>query len=104
MLVAEPKADKKAVFEAAARESARPVAPPPRRRRRPLPRPVANDDTAPAGHAAPPAEATAAPAPAEGQAPAVAETTVPADGCRPTPLPPAPLLPVRRPWRPTPRG
>ena len=79
MLVAEPKADKKAVFEAAARESAEAGGAATTPKKKAAPKTVANDDTAPAGHAAPPAEATARPAPAEGEAPTVAETTVPAD-------------------------
>jgi small subunit ribosomal protein S16 len=73
MLVAEPKADKKAVFEAAAREgidSATGAATTPKKKA--APKKVADDDTAPAGHAAPPADepATAAPAAAADETPA----------------------------------
>ena len=64
MLVAEPKPDRKAIFEAAARESAGGgesggAATTPKKKA--APKTVANDDTAPAGHAAPPADATAKP-------------------------------------------
>jgi small subunit ribosomal protein S16 len=72
MLVAEPRVDRKAAFEAAAREgvdgAAGGAATTPKKKA--APKAGANDDSAPAGHAAPPAEAdqptTAAPAPAAG--------------------------------------
>src|SRR3954471_15992929 len=72
MKVAEPKADKKATFEAAAREgiegAATGAATTPKKKA--APKTVADDDQAPAGHAAPPAEdATATPAPAADEAP-----------------------------------
>jgi small subunit ribosomal protein S16 len=71
MLVAEPKPDKKAVFEAAARDSAGETggaATTPKKKA--APKAKADDDTAPAGHAAPKADepTTATPAPAEGEA------------------------------------
>ncbi|MFN2524127.1 MAG: 30S ribosomal protein S16 [Mycobacteriales bacterium] len=75
MLVAAPKADKKATFEAAAREgidgSAGAATTP---KKKAAPKTVANDDQAPAGHAAPPAdqETTAEPAPAADETPATA--------------------------------
>jgi small subunit ribosomal protein S16 len=83
MLVAEPKADKKAVFEAPPARAPRPVAPPPRRRRRPLPRrsPTTTRPRPATPRRPPRRPRTRA---AEGEAPAVAETTVPADACRPT--------------------
>jgi small subunit ribosomal protein S16 len=68
MLVAEAKPDRKAAFEAAAREgtdgSSAGAATTPKKKA--APKAVANDDSAPAGHAAPPADqpATAQPAPA----------------------------------------
>ncbi|MDP9434343.1 MAG: 30S ribosomal protein S16 [Actinomycetota bacterium] len=66
MQVAEPKLDKKAVFEAAARESVEGGGGATTPKKKAAPRAVANDDQAPAGHAAPPADqpTTAAPAPA----------------------------------------
>jgi small subunit ribosomal protein S16 len=73
MLVAAPKADKKATFEAAAREgidgSAGAATTP---KKKAAPKTVASDDQAPAGHAAPPAdqETTAEPAPAADASPA----------------------------------
>jgi small subunit ribosomal protein S16 len=76
MLVAEPRVDKKAVFEAAAREgiegAASGAATTPKKKAAPK---KADDDTAPAGHAAPPAdqEATAEPAAAETAAEPAAE-------------------------------
>jgi small subunit ribosomal protein S16 len=77
MLVAEPKADKKAVFEAAARESidgaAGGAATTPKKKAASGKK--ADDDTAPAGHAAPPADqpTTATPAPAAGEGATPAE-------------------------------
>ena len=74
MKVAEPKADKKATFEAAAREgiegAAAGAATTPKKKA--APKTVADDDQAPAGHAAPPADeaTTAEPAPAADEAPA----------------------------------
>ena len=70
MKVAEPKADKKAVFEAAAKEGLEGgggAATTPKKKAAAGKK--ADDDTAPAGHAAPPADspATATPAPAEGE-------------------------------------
>ena len=91
MLVAAPKVDKKVAFEAAARESveASGAATTPKKKAAPKAAvgTVANDDTAPAGHAAPPADATTSPAPAEGAPPVEGETTVPAAA---TPAVPAP--------------
>ena len=79
MLVAEPKPDRKAIFEAAARESggaeAGGAATTPKKKA--APKAKADDATAPAGHAAPKADeaTTATPAVAEGEVPAeVAET------------------------------
>jgi small subunit ribosomal protein S16 len=75
MLVAEPKADKKAVFEAAAREgiegAASGAATTPKKKA--APKKTADDDTAPAGHAAPPADQETTSEPA-----AAAEETAPA--------------------------
>jgi small subunit ribosomal protein S16 len=75
MRVAEPKADKKAVFEAAAKEGmeAGGAATTPKKKAAAGSR--ANDDTAPAGHAAPPADqpTTATPAPAAGEGSTPAE-------------------------------
>jgi small subunit ribosomal protein S16 len=67
MLVAEPKADKKIAFEAAARESLQAGGAATTPKKKAAPKGVADDDSAPAGHAAPPADqpATAGPAPAE---------------------------------------
>ncbi len=77
----EPKADKRATFEAAARESLESGAATTPKKRAPA-RTVANDDQAPAGHAAPPADQPAtATQPVAGTAdaePAGAETP-PAD-------------------------
>jgi small subunit ribosomal protein S16 len=79
MLVAEPKPDRKAIFEAAARESGGETggaATTPKKKAAPKAAAgkTADDDTAPAGHAAPPADqpATATPAVAEGESPAPA--------------------------------
>ncbi len=74
MRVAEPRTDKKAVFEAAARDSVDSAgagaATTPKKKA--APKVVASDDSAPAGHAAPPADqvATATPAPTAADAPA----------------------------------
>ena len=77
MLVAEPRPDRKAAFEAAAREGVEGgsggAATTPKKKA--APKAVANDDTAPAGHAAPPADQ---PAPAE-PAPAAAADAPAAD-------------------------
>jgi small subunit ribosomal protein S16 len=70
MLVAEPKVDKRAVFEAAARESLGGGGDATTPKKKAAPKTVASDDTAPAGHAAAPADATATPPPPAGQAPA----------------------------------
>ena len=74
MLVAEPKADKKAVFEAAARESVESggAATTPKKKAAPkaAASAVADDSTAPAGHAAPKADEPVTAAPAEADAPA----------------------------------
>ena len=70
MLVAEPKADKKAVFEAAAREgidgAASGAATTPKKKA--APKKAADDDTAPAGHVAPPADEATTATPAEAAA------------------------------------
>lgn len=92
MLVAEPKPDRKAIFEAAARESAGlgesgGAATTPKKKA--AAKTVANNDTAPAGHAAPPSDATATPAAAEGEKPTTGETTVPADPTIPADAPAA---------------
>jgi small subunit ribosomal protein S16 len=97
MLVAEPKADKKAVFEAAAREgiegAATGAATTPKKKA--APKATASDDQAPAGHAAPPAdqETTAEPAPAADEAPAAevpaAEAAAPEAAAEETPAPEA---------------
>jgi small subunit ribosomal protein S16 len=76
MKVAEPKVDKKAVFEAAAKEGLEGgggAATTPKKKAAPAKK--ADDDTAPAGHAAPPADATATPAVAEGEAETPAAAT-----------------------------
>jgi small subunit ribosomal protein S16 len=67
MLVAEPKVDKRTVFEAAARESLEAGGGATTAKKKAAPKVVASDDTAPAGHAPPPADqpTTATPAPAE---------------------------------------
>jgi small subunit ribosomal protein S16 len=64
MLVAEPKADKKIAFEAAAREGLESGGGATTPKKKAAPKATADDKTAPAGHAAPPADqpATAAPA------------------------------------------
>ena len=83
MLVAEARVDKKAVFEAAARESVdgagAGAATTPKKKA--AAKTTAGDDQAPAGHAAPPADQTATPAPAadEAAAPAADEAAAPAD-------------------------
>ena len=79
MLVAAPKVDKRVAFEAAARESVEAAGAATTPKKKAASKTTANDDTAPAGHAAPPADATATPAPAEGSAPVEGETTVPAE-------------------------
>ena len=70
MLVAEPKADKKAVFEAAARESAESGGAATTPKKKAAPKAKADDDTAPAGHAAPKADEPVTATPAEAEAPA----------------------------------
>jgi small subunit ribosomal protein S16 len=64
MLVAEPKVDKKIAFEAASRANVESGGAATTPKKKAAPKAVANDDTAPAGHAAPPADqpATAEPA------------------------------------------
>jgi small subunit ribosomal protein S16 len=74
MKVAEPKVDKKAVFEAAARAGLEGGGAATTPKKKAAARTSAGDDVAPAGHAAPPADqpvtATAAPAAGEGATPA----------------------------------
>lgn len=86
MLVAEPKVDKRAVFEAAARESLGGGGDATTPKKKAAPKTVASDDTAPAGHAAAPADATATPPPPAGQAPAAG---TPAAETPPAETPPA---------------
>lgn len=86
MLVAEPKVDKRAVFEAAARESLGGGGDATTPKKKAAPKTVASDDTAPAGHAAAPADATATPPPPAGQAPAAG---APAAETPPAETPPA---------------
>jgi small subunit ribosomal protein S16 len=70
MLVAEPKPDRKAAFEAAAREGIETGGAATTPKKKAAPKAKADDDTAPAGHAAPKADepTTATPAVAEGEA------------------------------------
>ena len=68
MLVAEPKVDKRTAFEAAARESIQAGGGATTAKKKAAPKVVASNDTAPAGHAAPPVDATATPAPAASDA------------------------------------
>ncbi|MBW3638678.1 MAG: 30S ribosomal protein S16 [Actinobacteria bacterium] len=70
MLVAEPKVDKRVVFEAAARESLGGSGDATTPKKKAAPKTVASDDTAPAGHAAAPADATATPPPPAAEVPA----------------------------------
>jgi small subunit ribosomal protein S16 len=56
MLVAEPKVDKKVAFEAAARESIEAGGGATTPKKKAAPKTVVDDNTAPAGHAAPPAD------------------------------------------------
>ena len=72
MQVAAPRVDRKAVFEAAARESVEAGGGATTPKKKAAPRAVASDDQAPAGHAAPPADqpTTAAQPPAADAAPA----------------------------------
>jgi small subunit ribosomal protein S16 len=86
MLVAEPKVDKRAVFEAAARESLGGGGDATTPKKKAAPKTVASDDTAPAGHAAAPADATATPPPPAEEAPAAG---TPAAGTPPAETPPA---------------
>jgi len=84
MRVAEPKADKKAVFEAAAKEGLEGGGAATTPKKKAAAGKKADDDTAPAGHAAPPADqpATATPAPAAGEGSTPAEdaaASAPAD-------------------------
>ncbi|HWH30781.1 MAG TPA: 30S ribosomal protein S16, partial [Mycobacteriales bacterium] len=69
MKVAEPKADKKAVFEAAAKQGLESAGAATTPKKKAAPKATAGDDTAPAGHAAPPADqpTTATPAAADGE-------------------------------------
>ncbi len=65
MLLAAPKPDRKAAFEAAARASVEAAGAATTPKKKAPPRAAVSDDTAPAGHAAPPAaDATATPVPA----------------------------------------
>jgi len=65
MLLAAPKPDRKAAFEAAARASVEAAGAATTPKTKAAPRAAVSDDTAPAGHAAPPAaDATSTPAPA----------------------------------------
>jgi len=91
MLVAEPKVDKRAVFEAAARESLGGGGDATTPKKKAAPKTVASDDTAPAGHAAAPADATATPPPPAGQVPAAG---APAAETPPAETPPAETPPA----------
>jgi small subunit ribosomal protein S16 len=92
MLVAEPKPDKKAVFEAAARESGGETggaATTPKKKAAPKAKASSTEvdnDTAPAGHAAPPAdqETTATPGTSEGSAASGAPKTEAPSGGEPS--------------------
>ena len=86
MLVAEPKVDKRAVFEAAARESLGGGGDATTPKKKAAPKTVASDDTAPAGHAAAPADASATPPPPAEEAPAAG---TPAAETPPAEAPPA---------------
>jgi small subunit ribosomal protein S16 len=67
MKVAEPKADKKAVFEAAAKEGLEAGGAATTPKKKAAPKKKADDDTAPAGHAAPPADEPATATPPGGE-------------------------------------